>query len=546
MGNSSSAKNKKESYGGNYMIKVNEEQIDRIQVLHHILKTCCNDTNFSAPIYQDLTRGIKVLDVGSGPGTWIFDMSSDFPRSQFVGIEIQSFMLPTIHPSNTHFIHNDILHGIPFPPNSFDYIHMRNMNLCFTEKQYEQIIRELIDLLKPNGYLELCEQEISSYNMGPVTRKISDEMGKILIQKSMNPFVSSRLHVFMKKYGLQKVQREMVMLPMSELDGKIGSLHGQSVLSGLLGVKDVLAKQMKLTGPEANQLLNDYRKEIQLIRMYVSSRKLKQKEKFEGNYIIKVDEMQIDRIQQMHHVLKSGFDNTNYYAPITRDLLRGIEVLDVGTGPGTWLFDMSSDFPKSQFTGIEIQSFMLPTIHPSNTKFVKNDILQGISFPPNSFDFIHMRNMTLCFTEEQYEQIINGLVDLLRPNGYLEISEPEMASLNMGPTSKIISDASKSRSMNPFINEKLHDFLEKSGLKHVTRQDVLLPISELDGKVGALYGHIIFSGLLGLKDILAKQMKLSKNGINSLLDDYLLETKRTRMYSKYTRVYGKKIINDIV
>ncbi|CAG8504221.1 14676_t:CDS:2 [Funneliformis caledonium] len=268
MGISLSTKNKKESYGGNYMIKVNEEQIDRIQVLHHILKTCCDNTNFSAPISQDLARGIRVLDVGSGPGTWIFDMSSDFPRSTFTGIEIQSFMLPTIHPSNTHFIHNDILQGIPFPPNSFDYIHMRNMTLCFTENQYEQIIRELIDLLKPNGYLELCEQDISCYNMGPVTRKIADEMGKLLIQRSMNPFVASRLHVFMKKFGLQTVQRGMVMLPISELDGKIGSLHGQTVFSGLLGVKDMLAKQMKLTGPEASQLVNDYRKELQSIRMY--------------------------------------------------------------------------------------------------------------------------------------------------------------------------------------------------------------------------------------------------------------------------------------
>ncbi|CAG8504240.1 14677_t:CDS:2 [Funneliformis caledonium] len=280
------------------------------------------------------------------------------------------------------------------------------------------------------------------------------------------------------------------------------------------------------------------------------SRKLKQKETFEGNYIIKINELQIDRIQQMHHILKSGFNNTNFYAPLTRDLLRGIEVLDVGAGPGTWIFDMSSEFPKSQFTGVEIQSFMLPTIHPSNTKFIKKDILQGIPFPPNSFDFIHMRNMTLCFTEEQYEIIIKGLVDLLKPNGYLELSEPEMASLNMGPISQIISNEMikflSSRSMNPFINEKLHELLEKSGLKHVTRQDVLLPTSELDGKVGALYGHIIFSGLLGLKDILAKQMKLTKNEINSLLDGYLQETKTTRMYNKYTRAYGKKIINDIV
>src|ERR1051325_687592 len=100
-------------------------------------------------------------------------MSSDYPKSQFVGIESQPFMLPTIRPSNTSFIHKDILEGIPFPSNSFDYIHMRFMALCFTEPQYEKIIGELVDALKPNGYLELCETELCSRNMGPVSEKLS-------------------------------------------------------------------------------------------------------------------------------------------------------------------------------------------------------------------------------------------------------------------------------------------------------------------------------------------------------------------------------------
>src|SRR4051794_17882350 len=117
--------------GTNYIIKINDVQIDRIQQMHHILKTCSKG-NFISPISRDLSRGIKVLDVGSGPGTWVFDMSSDYRKSKFIGIEVQAFMLPTIHPSNTSFVNNDILEGIPFPPGSFDYIHMRCMTLCFT------------------------------------------------------------------------------------------------------------------------------------------------------------------------------------------------------------------------------------------------------------------------------------------------------------------------------------------------------------------------------------------------------------------------------
>jgi ubiquinone/menaquinone biosynthesis C-methylase UbiE len=84
-------------------------------------------------------------------------------------------MLPTIRPSNTQFIHNDILEGIPFNPNSFDYIHMRYMILCFTNLQYDKVIKNLVDLLRPNGFLELCEPSLQLYNMGPATQRIVNE-----------------------------------------------------------------------------------------------------------------------------------------------------------------------------------------------------------------------------------------------------------------------------------------------------------------------------------------------------------------------------------
>ena len=64
MGNRiSHRRNHTELYNGNYLIRVDDLQIDRIQVMHHILKICCNG-NFLAPISEDLLNGIHVLDVG--------------------------------------------------------------------------------------------------------------------------------------------------------------------------------------------------------------------------------------------------------------------------------------------------------------------------------------------------------------------------------------------------------------------------------------------------------------------------------------------------
>jgi len=268
MGNTISIKNKIFEDSRDYLIKVDELQVDRIQQQHHIFKSCCYNTNYSSPISRSLARGIEVLDIGSGPGTWIFDMSSDYPNSKFTGIEKQSSILPTIHPFNTRFIYHDVVDGIPFHPNSFDYIHMRCMALCFTELRYEQIIKESVELLKPGGFLELCEAEIYLHNMGPVSKRIIDSMRKVLRSKSMNPFICNRLHEFLVKYKLRNIQQEEIMLPLSPLNGKIGTLYGQNMYFIIFGIRNILAKQMKLSNSEMDRLIEDFLEETKKYQMY--------------------------------------------------------------------------------------------------------------------------------------------------------------------------------------------------------------------------------------------------------------------------------------
>ncbi|EXX73243.1 S-adenosyl-L-methionine-dependent methyltransferase [Rhizophagus irregularis] len=264
------------------------------------------------------------------------------------------------------------------------------------------------------------------------------------------------------------------------------------------------------------------------------------------NYLVKVDEVQVDRIQKLHHIIKSCFNNTNYSAPISKDLERGIEVLDIGSGPGTWIFDMSSDYKKSKFTGIEIESSIVPAILPFNTRFIYHNVLDGIPFYPNSFDYIFMRSMVLCFNESQYEQIIKESIDLLKPNGYLELCEGEVIFHNMGPISRRIfysmEKILRNRSMNPLMCNRLHEFLAKHKLRHIQQEDVMIPLSPLNGKIGELHGLNAYYSLYGMKDVLAKHMRLSKWETERLIEGFLDETRTYQMYCKYTRVYGKKIV----
>src|SRR4051794_8631365 len=83
----------------------------------------------------------------------------------------------------------------------------------------------------------------------------------------------------------------------------------------------------------------------------------------------------------------------------------------------------------------------------------------------------------------------------------------------------------RSKSLNPFMNEQLGDLLNHFGLQEIDQQKVEIPMCELDGKIAAMYGETLFNGICGLKDALMNQMKLSKNAMDTLLNDYHLELK---------------------
>lgn len=81
----------------------------------------------------------RVLDIACGNGAWVLEMATEFPNSQFYGIDIVASYPTTVKPANTFFSQCDILHpnGLPFPNEYFDYIHVRQVYTCFSENDWE-------------------------------------------------------------------------------------------------------------------------------------------------------------------------------------------------------------------------------------------------------------------------------------------------------------------------------------------------------------------------------------------------------------------------
>jgi ubiquinone/menaquinone biosynthesis C-methylase UbiE len=76
-------------------------------------------------------------------------------------------------------------------------------------------------------------------------------------------------------------------------------------------------------------------------------------------------------------------------------------VLDIACGSGVWVLEMATSFPNSQFYGIDFACIFPNTIKPPNTTFQQCDVLdpEGLPFPDEFFDYIHMRLVYNCFSK---------------------------------------------------------------------------------------------------------------------------------------------------
>ena len=82
-------------------------------------------------------------------------MATNYPCAEFTGIDISPIQPSQIKPKNFTFIQGNIFEGLPFADDSFDFVFQRLLVGAIPKDKWPFVIRELIRVLKPGGYLEV-------------------------------------------------------------------------------------------------------------------------------------------------------------------------------------------------------------------------------------------------------------------------------------------------------------------------------------------------------------------------------------------------------
>ncbi|KAM5523904.1 Phosphomethylethanolamine N-methyltransferase 2 [Fusarium oxysporum f. sp. phaseoli] len=203
------------------------------------------------------------------------------------------------------------------------------------------------------------------------------------------------------------------------------------------------------------------------------------------------DERQSEAMDIAHHMFTLSQDGELHLAPLNDNIqAKAIryyqKVLDVGCGTGIWAIDFADKYPGCEVIGTDISPIQ-PSWVPPNVKFEIEDFNQDWTFPPESFDYVHLRYLVGCVPD--WDKLFEQAFKALKPGGWVESFEasaiiesdddsvkPDSALAQWGP---IFIKASKTIG-NTFTvvgDELQRPGIEKAGFADVKQWDSKLPLN---------------------------------------------------------------------
>ncbi|CAG8501378.1 10182_t:CDS:2, partial [Ambispora gerdemannii] len=225
-----------------------------------------------------------------------------------------------------------------------------------------------------------------------------------------------------------------------------------------------------------------------------------------------IDDVETDRLVMEHYVIRHSWQGKNFISPIERELISGADVVDIGCGPGTWVLEVSTEYPCSTITGIDFSTLFPTEIKPTNAKFFEHNIKTGFPFDSESIDFAHQRLIGCGILAQDWEKpMITEYARILKIGGWLEILEGSNL-VNPGPNTECLFNALlsyyESIGVDVKITQKLERYLASNEyFTNVHHELQIIPIGTWAGRVGELTAD----NFLSLFDALSSWLLVSLN-----------------------------------
>ncbi|KAL0074512.1 hypothetical protein F4703DRAFT_1744957 [Phycomyces blakesleeanus] len=159
---------------------------------------------------------------------------------------------------NLEFCPIDVLaQTLPFEDNTFDYVQQSLVTLVYTEEDWDRILKELVRVTKPGGYIQLTE--VDYYTQGAAQKHDIWQLNSIdivLDTLSVNTRAAMLLSEMLTEAGLSEVETKFVSIPNGSWGLDIGLLWEENWLAFTCSVAPYLLEVTNTTWEDLEELQN--------------------------------------------------------------------------------------------------------------------------------------------------------------------------------------------------------------------------------------------------------------------------------------------------
>jgi len=233
-----------------YLLPKDSDEINRLDFQHHLLRAMLKG-NTTVPLTHPIS---SILDVGCGTGIWGSEMAQDFPEAQIVGIDLQEVQRPD-RPENYMFVQCNLLDGIPFPNNYFDFVHMRFLINAIPKAMWPTVIQTLFQVTRPGGTIELIEAGGDPYRPGGwACTRMYEAVIQVAAFRGIDPREMYNLGNHCKQAGFTQIQTRKIEAPIGRWSGRAGTMLATDMTEGMKSFKEPIQKIVGYTAWQFDDL----------------------------------------------------------------------------------------------------------------------------------------------------------------------------------------------------------------------------------------------------------------------------------------------------
>ncbi|KAI0451025.1 S-adenosyl-L-methionine-dependent methyltransferase [Xylaria acuta] len=250
---------------GKYWMPNDGREQERLDLQHLICLKVFGNRLALAPV----DKPARVLDFGTGTGTWAIEFAIQHPGSDVLGTDLSPIQ-PEYVPPNCRFEIDDIEDEWIFS-SKFDYIHGRHMVGSVTD--FPKLFASIYANLNPGGWVELQDyyvklQSIDGTLDGTALQRWNHMLNHALTFTGRSGLNTVNYRRWLREAGFEDVREEVFAVPgnpwaKGEEQKQLGALQMENILEGLYGISiSLFTKFLGMTPQAVETLLVDVRKDL--------------------------------------------------------------------------------------------------------------------------------------------------------------------------------------------------------------------------------------------------------------------------------------------